>query len=206
MDFRQTLLLYLLIGAGVAIGFAARTPDKGRAWATILAAYFFWPLFVPLLLSGEEEASTTPTMPARESLEARLARSRERLDRLTATGPALGIPDLAEQVSRIKSLWSERAVWLTETGLLIQSLKTTHSPALSGSMAPQTPQIEELQRRQHSTAESLDRSLNGIDELAVHVQLLKAPGVDPTAELACIERVFKAILNLEAAEGSPDTD
>ena len=197
MDFRQTLLLYLLIGAGVAIGFAARSSDKGRAWATILAAWVFWPLFVPLLLSAEEE-SVTPTTPTSEPLDARIARSREQLDRLAATAP--GLPDLPEQVARIQALWAERATWLTETGLLIQSLKGTHSPATSGTMAPNTSQLDELERLQHTTTESLDRSLYGIDELAVHVQLLKAPGVDRTAELERIERVLQAILELDAGQ------
>ncbi len=199
MDFRQTLLLYLLIGAGVAIGFAARTSDKGRAWATILAAYVFWPLFVPLLLSADEEEPDAPVPSAAEALAVRLTRGRELLDRLAATSSALGIPDLPEQVSRIQALWSERAAWLTETSLLMQTLQTTHSPATSGVTAANTPQIEELQRMQHSTEQALDRSLSGIDELAVHVQLLKAPGVDRTAELERIERVLRAILELEAA-------
>ncbi len=197
MDFRQTLLLYLLIGTGVAIGFAARSPDKGRAWATILAAWVFWPLFVPLLLSADEE-SVTPVPPASERLDARIARCSEQLDRLAATAPALGLPDLPEQVARIKTLWSERATWLTETGLLIQSLKATHPSATSQSMPAHTSQLDELERLQHTTEQSLDRSLNAIDELAVHVQLLKAPGVDRTAELECIERVLRAILELDA--------
>ena len=197
MDLRQTLLLYLLLGAGVAIGFAARTPDKGRAWATILAAWVFWPLFVPLLLSADEE-SVTPTTPTSEPLDARITRSREQLDHLAATAPALGLPDLPEQVARIQALWVERATWLTETGLLIQNLKATHTSVTPGTMAPRTPQIEELERLQHTTTESLARSLNGIDELAVHIQLLKAPGVDRTAELERIERVLKAILDLGA--------
>ena len=196
MDFRQTLLLYLLLGAGVAIGFAARTSDKGRAWATILAAWVFWPLFVPLLLSAEEE-SVTATTPTSEPLDTRIARSRDQLDRLAATAPAIGLPDLPEQVARIQALWAERATWLTETGLLIQNLKTTHSPAASETMPANSPQIEELERLQHTTTESLARSLNGIDELAVHIQLLKAPGIDRTAELERIERVLKAMLELD---------
>ncbi len=198
MDFRQTLLLYLLLGAGVAIGFAARSSDKGRAWATILAAWVFWPLFVPLLLSVAEEVPIPPTGPAPEPLGTRIARSSDLLDHLAATGPALGIVDLPEQVARIKTLWAERAIWLTETCLLVQSLKATHTPATSGTMPPNCPQVEELERLQHTTTEALDRSLNGIDELAVHVQLLKAPGIDRPAELERIERVLQAILDLDA--------
>jgi hypothetical protein len=196
MDFRQTLLLYLLLGAGVAIGYAARTPDKGRAWATILAAWVFWPLFVPLLLSAEEE----PPTPVSEPRNTRIARYREQLDRLAATAPALGLSHLPEQVARIQSRWTERVAWLMETNLLIQNLKATHTPVRPGTMAPQTPQIEELQRLQHSTEQALERSLSGINELAVQIQLLKAPGVDRTAELECIERVLKAMLELETAE------
>ena len=203
MDFRQTLLLYLLIGAGVAIGFAGRPPDKGRAWATILAAYVFWPLFVPLLLSAEEE-SVTPTTPTSEPLDARIARSCEQVDRLAATAAALGLPDLPEQVARIQALWAERATWLTETGLLIESLKSAHPSATPGTMSPNTSQLDELERLHHSTQETLDRSLNATNELAVQIQLLKAPGVDRTAELERIERVLRAILELDAAEGPSD--
>ncbi len=200
MDFRQTLLLYLLIGAGVAIGFAARSSDKGRAWATILAAWVFWPLFVPLLLSADEEP-VTPVPHTSEPLEARITRSREQLDRLAATAPALGLPDLPEQVARIQTLWAERATWLTETGLLIENLKATHSPATTQSMPAHTSQLDELERLQHTTEQSLHRSLNAIDELAVHIQLLKAPGIDRPAELECIERVLRAILELDGGQG-----
>ena len=200
MDIRPTLLLYLLVGAGVAIGFAARVSDKGRAWATILAAWVFWPLFVPLLLSVDEEVS--PAGQASEPLETRIARCSELLDHLAATGPALGIVDFPEQVARIKTLWAERATWLTETGLLIQSLQTTHSPSTIGLMPPNSPQIEELNRLQHTTQERLQRSLIAVDELAVLIQLLKAPGIDRPAELTRIAQVLKTILEVEATPGS----
>ena len=205
MDFRQTLLLYLLLGAGVAIGFAARSSDKSKAWATILAAWVFWPLFVPLLLSAGEEAST-PDAAASVTRDVHIARSCEQLDRLVATAPALGLPNYPVQVARIQTLWSERAAWLTETDLLIQNLKVSHAPMTSGKIPLSIPQIEELQRLRHLITESLDRSLNGIDELAVHIQLLKAPGIDRHAELARIERVLMAILELDDKSGSPDGD
>ena len=201
MDIRPTLLLYLLIGAGVAIGVAARVSDKGRAWATILAAWVFWPLFVPLLLSADEE-EVPSAKHASEPLDARIARCSDLLDHLVATGSALGIVDIPEQVTRIKTLWAERATWLSETGLLIQSLQATHSPSTIGLMLPNSPQIEELNRLLHTTQERLQRSLNAIDELAVHVQLLKAPGIDRPAELARIAQVLRAILDLETTPGS----
>lgn len=198
MDLRQTLLLYLLLGGGVAIGFAARSSDKGRAWATILAAWVFWPLFVPLLLSTDEELPAETSSITGETIDTRLARGCELLDRLVATSPALNIPVLPEQVARIKSLWSERAVWLGETGLLIQSLKAAHTPETSSKTAPMTQQVDELECMQISTEHALNQSLNSIDELAVLIQLLKAPGVDRTAGLERIEGVLKAILELEA--------
>ncbi len=197
MDFRQTLLLYLLIGAGVAIGYAARSSDKGRAWATILAAWVFWPLFVPLLLSVDDEEIVPPTLPDRECLLVRIARGRELLDQLAASGPELGIPLLAEQAAHIKSRWSERAAWLAETDLLVQSLNTT----IRDPSKAQTPQIEELQFMQQSTKVTLQRSLVQIDELAVWIQLLKAPGVDRASALERIEAVLRAIQDLESRPG-----
>ncbi len=199
MDFRQTLLLYLLIGAGVAIGFAARSSGKGRVGATIVAAWIFWPLFVPLLLSADE-ASVTPATPVSETLDARLQRGRDLLDRLAATGPALGIPDLPEQIAHIKAHWSERAAWLVETDRFIQTLKADLTT--STTMTASAPPIEELQRLQHSTAASLDRSLNGIEAMAVHLQLLRAPGVDRAVELERIERMLKTIMERDVFEAA----
>src|SRR5207249_1644907 len=52
-----TVILYLLLGVGVAVAVAARGGRRGELTFRVLAAVPFWPLFVPLLLSGTEVVS-----------------------------------------------------------------------------------------------------------------------------------------------------
>ena len=57
MSLGTTVILYLLIGVGVAVAVAARGGSRGELAFRVLAAVPFWPLFVPLLLSGSETVS-----------------------------------------------------------------------------------------------------------------------------------------------------
>jgi hypothetical protein len=64
--FGQTLLLYALVGAGVALALYLRTPTAGR-WEQafrVLTAVLFWPLYVPLLLSGTADGRPAPLLSA----------------------------------------------------------------------------------------------------------------------------------------------
>jgi hypothetical protein len=56
MSLEASLVLYLLMGAGVAVA-VGLTPGEAR-WFRVACSLFFWPLFVPLLLSGSSSTST----------------------------------------------------------------------------------------------------------------------------------------------------
>ena len=190
MDIRQTLFLYLLLGAGVAIGFAARSQDRARAWVTILAAWVFWPLFVPLLLGEEtaEEAAAPASNSNRDELATRVQQSGELLDRLVASLPPVGISDLQLKLTETKNRWAAQLAWLAEADSLMQ---------MRFALTPEQTRLDELRCMQTTTEASLARSLDSVQELAVVVQILKAPGADPTPELARLERVLTAILELD---------
>ncbi len=190
MDIRQTLFLYLLLGGGVAMGWAARSSGRAKPWLTILAAWVFWPLFVPLLLDGGavEEAALPVPRTNRDELTARIQKSGELLDRLVTAIPPTGIADLPEKLGQTKSRWGGQLAWLIEADTLTAGPKA--SPE-------EQARIEELRRMQSTTVESLDRSLDSLQELAIMVQILKAPGADRPAELARLERVLNAIIELE---------
>src|SRR4051812_7885934 len=60
MSLGTTVILYLLIGVGVAVAVAARGGSRGELAFHLLAAVPFWPLFVPLLLSENEGRPQSP--------------------------------------------------------------------------------------------------------------------------------------------------
>src|SRR5262249_18225916 len=91
MSLGTSLVLYLLLGAGVAVAVAARgSRSRGELAFRVLAAVAFWPLFVPLLLSGNGTGSTAETSPRaapQDELSAAIAQADAEL------GAALGSLD-----------------------------------------------------------------------------------------------------------------
>ncbi len=70
--FGQTLVLYLVVGSGVA-GAVYLTQGTGRIparWFLVATAVLFWPLYLPVLLSsgrmGAGESSDAPSLPPDE--------------------------------------------------------------------------------------------------------------------------------------------
>src|SRR5581483_1945842 len=68
MNLGPTLIIYVLLGVGVAVAVYATQGSRPVAehWFTILTAIPFWPLYVPLLLVGyrstpEERKPSAPT-------------------------------------------------------------------------------------------------------------------------------------------------
>jgi hypothetical protein len=63
--FSQTLVLYLVVGLGVAgaVYLSAATRRKAEMWLQALLAVLFWPVFLPMLLNSSErsEPADSPT-------------------------------------------------------------------------------------------------------------------------------------------------
>jgi hypothetical protein len=63
MGFTETIVFYLLFGAGIAAAIALRTEDEpqtGRLFRIITAA-FFWPLYLPMLLERPTHTGSSST-------------------------------------------------------------------------------------------------------------------------------------------------
>src|SRR5262245_38985158 len=69
MGLPETILFYLLFGAGVAAAVALRrgSCSPGEAFFRIVTAFFFWPLYVPPLLQHSEEKAPPRSVQARNS-------------------------------------------------------------------------------------------------------------------------------------------
>jgi hypothetical protein len=59
MGLTETILFYLLFGAGIAAAVGLRREEGGRGESLfrIATAFFFWPLYLPLLLDRSEHAT-----------------------------------------------------------------------------------------------------------------------------------------------------
>lgn len=85
MGLTETLLFYLLFGAGIAAAVALRREGNGATgrWFQTVTALFFWPLYLPILLDR----------PAR-------SKTRESADQTT---PDHGADDYAATISRVEA-------------------------------------------------------------------------------------------------------
>ncbi len=60
MKLEQLFLLHLMAGVGVAVCVYLSGRDRSARWFQTLAAVVFWPLFLPLLLSGRTRTDSEP--------------------------------------------------------------------------------------------------------------------------------------------------
>lgn len=59
MNFNESIIYYLVIGAAIAVAYRLQDRNRGVALrsAACLAAWLFWPLYLPLLLSARNDRS-----------------------------------------------------------------------------------------------------------------------------------------------------
>jgi hypothetical protein len=113
--FGQTLVLYLVIGAGVATA-VYLAEGAGTRWFRVVTAVPFWPLYLPLLLAqGRPSAATGELMAIQPNPDDELATAIKQVD--AELEAALGSLDgwaehvLAREKSRIRDL---RTAWLAQ--------------------------------------------------------------------------------------------
>lgn len=84
MNFQETVVFYVVIGLGVAaaFGLAERRTFRPTTLFSMLGAVLFWPLYLPLLLSGTQKTSVEPSPAAapRDELSAAIEQIERELD------------------------------------------------------------------------------------------------------------------------------
>jgi hypothetical protein len=70
--FGQTLILYLVVGAGVAgaVYLSQRAGRLPARWFLVATAVLFWPLYLPMLLSSPRKTGGPEEVPPRDELAA----------------------------------------------------------------------------------------------------------------------------------------
>jgi hypothetical protein len=221
--FGQTLVLYLVIGAGVA-GAVYMTwgSDRGaNRWFVVVTAVVFWPLYLPMLLtSGGRLRDATPiTTAPLDELTSGIARVDAELE------AALGCLDgwaedvLAREKDRIRELrsaWLAQAQRIREMDQLLARPEYAApadepaleaDPRLRSSLLSRRQNVERLGRLRRRAHDDLTRSLAWVREVVSMIHLAKfsgAPAARAEELVAQIAAAVEGLSELTWQEEPPD--
>jgi hypothetical protein len=156
-----TVVLYLLIGVGVAVAVAARGGrSHGELVFRALVALPFWPLFVPLLLSGSDTASAAETgakASPQDELSAAIAQADTELEAALGSLDGWAEHALSRERGRIEELrtaWKAQAERVREMDRL---LSRPDAELLSSPAGEATPAAERLRQIEEARRQNRER-------------------------------------------------
>ena len=194
MTLGQFLLLYLLVGAGVAaaVYVSAASTSAPRGFQVAMA-FVFWPMFLPLLLCGAHGPEETPeardTRPANDELARLIAQVDAELK-----GAWLSLDGWAEDVlAREKDRLGElRRVWSAQAGRIREMDHLLKGPPCGPLLFPSSADVlaqrlqisqnvieqnrERLRQIRERTYQDLVSSLAWVRELVSMIHLAKFTG------------------------------
>jgi hypothetical protein len=201
-----TLLIYLLLGAGVAgavyLSDMARSPAE--RWFQVTTALIFWPLYVPLLLQSRRSPATTPhPPPTHEEDELTTAIARADGELKAALNTLDGWPDdvLQRERGRICEL---HAAWIAQAERIRDLDRLLASPEYSESS---TDLLVGLPAWPDGAADHVsEHPLHAPDTLGQNVQRLREVRqrayADLMDSLAGVRRLV-AMIHLARFSGAP---
>jgi hypothetical protein len=211
--FGQTLVLYLVIGTGVAGAvYLTWGGDRGTSrWFVVATAVLFWPLYLPMLLAkgaSVREPSVITTAP-NDELTAAIVQVDSELE------AALGCLDgwaedvLAREKDRIRELrsaWLAQAQRICEMDQLLarpEYVAVTDEPAagegdprLRNSLQARRQNVERLQRLRGRAHDDLTRSLAWVREVVSMIHLAKFSGAPAARAEELVAQIAAAVEGL----------
>lgn len=151
MNFLETLVIYLIIGAGVGSALALRDRKRAPLWLTL--GVLFWPIFLPLLFSPHREE----VPPFRTELDA-LRGEVARIEPLP--GELAALPAVLDASGRLREETDELSRLLREQ----EEALRTDAPALDRS--ERTREVLEARR---ADVERLRAARDGQEERALRL-------------------------------------
>jgi hypothetical protein len=177
-----TLVLYLLVGVGVAVALYLSDPPRpsGERLLRLATAVPFWPFYLPIVLARPASLPTSPE----DDLTRTLAVVERELDAAQATLEEwIGIPE--EQRRRLEKL---REAWAAQTERLREMDRLLSRPEYAGveeepspgaaprvrqSLTARQQNLERLRQVRQQAEADLLASLAWVRELASRIQLAR---------------------------------
>jgi hypothetical protein len=219
-----TLVLYLVVGVGVALavylGTAAARPVE--LWFRVASAVPFWPLYLPILLSGQAVIEKEPASPkpavVKDDMAVAIAQVEAELQAALGSldGWAEGV--LAREKDRLQELrgaWNAQADKIREMDLLLAlpepdgdengvGKALTPCPAgldpagdrLRHSLLARRQNLERLRRVRQRAAEDLMATLAWVRELVSMIHLAKFTGAPASRAEELVAQIAAAVEGL----------
>jgi hypothetical protein len=216
----QTLILYLVIGAGVA-GALYLSEPAGRPgrWLRLATALPFWPLYLPILLSGPDPRSWRTRLPAapapRDEMATAIAQVEAELEAALGSlnGWAEGV--LAREKGRIEEL---RAAWTAQVARIREMDRVLALPDEDGVDVGSGPAGERLRTSHEARRQNLERlrlvrarasedllaALARVRELVSMIHLAKFTGAPAARAEELFSQIAAAGAGLSAATWQGD--
>ncbi len=211
--FGQTLILYLVIGAGVAGAvYLSYRPGPGSSrWFVVATAVVFWPLYLPMLLARRADTGQASriTEAPHDKLSAAIAQVDAELE------AALGCLDgwaedvLAREKDRIRELrtaWLAQAQRIREMDQLLARPEYAEDVAdepgaegdarLRSSRHARRQNIDRLRRLRGRAFDDLTRSLAWVRELVSMIHLAKFSGAPAARAEELVAQIAAAVEGL----------
>jgi len=208
-----TLVLYLLVGLGVAAALYLSDPPRlnGERLLRLATAVPFWPFYLPILLARPTSLSATPE----DDLARTLAVVERELDTAQATlDEWIGIPE--EQQLRLEKL---REAWAAQTERLREMDRLLSRPEYAGveeepaagaaprvrqSLTARQQNLERLRQVRQQAEADLLASLAWVRELASRIHLARFTDADAARAEELLAALSASVETLSAPHGSAE--
>ena len=197
--FGQTLILYAVIGAGVAGAiYLTGGPDR---WFRAATAVPFWPLYLPLLLTTRR-ADALPTVEPHDELSIAISQVNAELNSALES-----LDDTMRGKLRIGDL---RAAWMTQARriremdrILALPEPNAENPAaerVEASRHARHQNLERLQQLRRRAADDLLANLASVRELVSRIHLAKFSGAPAARAEELVAQISAVVEGMNESE------
>jgi hypothetical protein len=214
MGFGESLIFYILIGAGVAT--AVFLNSGGRLLRTATAVVF-WPIYLPVLLAPRTTSVglATPTVESpRDEMSVAIAQVEGELDGALSSldGCAEGVlAREAERIRELRSVWTAQAKRIHEMDRLLNAAEEVPSvlPPEAGDRQRQSEQarhanLTRLRQVRRQAREDLMGTLAWVRELVSMIYLAKFTGAPASRAEELVGQIAVAVEGVSAVTWRDD--
>lgn len=208
-----TLVLYVLVGLGVAVALYLSDPPRpgGERWLRLATAVPFWPFYLPILLV--QPTSLTPS--PEDELARTLAVVARELDAAQATlDEWIGIPeDQRRCLEKLREAWTAQTERLREMDRLLarpeyteveEKPSTDAAPRVRQSLTARQQNLERLRQVRQQAEADLLASLAWVRELASRIHLARFTNADSARAEELLAEIAAAVETLTAPPAAPE--
>jgi hypothetical protein len=221
--FSQTLVLYLVVGVGVAgaVYLSAGAGQRAEQWLRVALAWAFWPIFLPVLLTRKEPTEIPAPRPARpagpvDDMTAAIDQVDAELEAALGSLDGWAEDVLAREKGRLHEL---RTAWTAQADRIREMDRLLALPEYAGAddpvptLAPATPatadrlrssrlarqqNIDRLRRIRQRAYEDLIGTLAWVRELVSMIHLAKFTGAPASRAEELVAQIAAAVEGLSA--------